>query len=65
MKLSDKVLYALFILAAVTLAAFGLCAFDWLWAGATVAVVLAWAWLLHRRCIGRPDRGCLADSDRP
>lgn len=53
MKLSDKMLYALFILGAVALAAFGLCAWDWLWAGATVAVVLFWAWVLRQRCGGR------------
>lgn len=53
MKLSDKMLYALFILGAVALAAFGLCVWDWLWAGATVAVVLFWAWVLRRRCSAR------------
>lgn len=54
-KLSDKLLYALFILGAVCLAAFGLCALDWLWACATVLVVLFWAWVLHARCTRRDD----------
>lgn len=48
-------LYALFILAAVCLGALGLCAFDWLWACATVLVVLFWAWVLRTRCIRRND----------
>lgn len=61
MKLSDKMLYALFILGAVALAAFGLCALDWLWACATVLVVLFWAWMLRRRCSDRRDG---ASSDR-
>lgn len=61
MKLSDKMLYALFVLGAVSLAAFGLCSLDWLWACATVVVVLFWAWMLHRRCtrqggIGSDDK---------
>ncbi len=46
----DKMLYALFILAAVALAALNFCAADWLWGVVTVAVILAWAYLLHRRC---------------
>lgn len=48
MKLFDKMLYALFALAAVALGSLSLCAFDWLWACATILVVLFWAWLLHR-----------------
>ena len=50
MSLLDKMLYALFILAAVALAALSFCAADWLWGVVTVVVVLAWACLLHRRC---------------
>lgn len=50
MKLSDKLLYSLFILAAVTLAALNFCLMDWVWGIATVAVVLFWMWMLWRRC---------------
>ena len=50
MNLCDKLLYALFILAAVTLASLHFCALDWVWGAATVIVVLAWAYLLCRRC---------------
>lgn len=50
MNLLDKLLYALFVLAAVALAALNFCAVDWAWGLVTVAVVLAWAYLLHRRC---------------
>lgn len=55
MRLCDKMLYALFILGAVCLGALGLCAFDWLWACATVLVVLFWAWMLRTRCVRRND----------
>lgn len=50
MKLADKMLYALAILAAVALATVGFCLFDWVWAAATVAVIALWAWLLWRKC---------------
>ena len=55
-KLSDKLLYALFVLAAVALGTLRFCSADWLWAITTVAVVLACAFLLRHRCQkGAPD----------
>lgn len=50
MKRSDVLLYALFLWAAVILAALGFCAVDWLWGIATAAVVLGCAYVLRRRC---------------
>lgn len=63
MSLCDKLLYSLFVLAAVTLAALNYCVMDWLWGTATVAVVLAWAYLLHRRC-RRTQQEPSHESDR-
>ena len=55
-KLSDKLLYALFVLAAVALDTLSFCSSDWLWAITTVAVVLVCAFLLRHRCQkGVPD----------
>lgn len=55
-KLSDKLLYALFVLAAVALGTLSFCSSDWLWAITTVAVVLVCAFLLRHRCQkGAPD----------
>ncbi|WP_302963382.1 hypothetical protein [uncultured Adlercreutzia sp.] len=57
MKLSDKLLYALFILAAAALASLSFCAADWAWGVITIAVVLAWAWMLHSRCTRGRQKG--------
>lgn len=55
-KLPDKLLYTLFVLAAVALGTLSFCSSDWLWAITTVAVVLVCAFLLRHRCRkGVPD----------
>lgn len=50
MKLADKMLYAMAILAAVALATVGFCLFDWVWAIAVIGAVAFWATLLFRKC---------------
>lgn len=49
MKPFDIVLYIVVGLGAVVLASVGLCAADWVWAAATVLVVISWSWLLYRK----------------
>jgi len=45
----DVVLYITVGLGAVMLASVGFCAADWVWAAATVLVVIFWSWLLYRK----------------
>ena len=45
----DRLFYAFVIVGAVLLAVFGFCLADWLFAIATVAVALLWAWILYCR----------------
>ena len=39
------------------LASLGFYAADWAWGVITIAVVLAWAWMLHGRCTRGRQKG--------
>lgn len=48
-KAADWLLFGLVILTAIILGALHLCPFDWMWAAATVGVVVFWTWMLSRK----------------